>query len=78
MTKTLTLKTLNPYGYLRCFIENTITLVFSKYLENHRIGFMGYNTQYKVIITRLGRRRGITSILTSRPLAFCVKFIVLF
>ena len=59
-----------------CFIENTITLVFSRYLGNQRIGFTGWGTQYRVIITKLGPRRGTTSVLTSHPLAFYDQFIV--
>jgi hypothetical protein len=59
-------------------MENTLTLVFSRYLGNQMIGFTGWGTKYRVIIARLGPRRGTTSVLTSRALAFCDQLIILY
>ena len=78
MTKTLTLKTLNSLGYLKYFMKNTLTFVFSSYLGNQRIEFTRCGTQNGVITTRLRSIRGTTSVLTSFLLAFCDQVIILY
>jgi hypothetical protein len=59
-------------------MKNTITLIFFRYMGNQRIGFTRWGTQYEVITTRLGSRRGTTNVLMSRPLAFCDQVIILY
>ena len=59
-------------------MKNTLTLVVSRYMGNQRIGFTRWGTQYGVIISRLRSRRDTTTVLASRPLAFCDQVIILY